>query len=65
LAESSEALLAGKGGAKKSAKKGCWLNCRQMCCNKRITTQEELLQMHITADAEAKTDAASRDSAVE
>jgi hypothetical protein len=27
-----------------------------MCCNKTIMTQEELLQMHIAADTDTKTE---------
>jgi hypothetical protein len=60
----AEALLAGHRG-KRPAKKGCWLNCKQMCCNKRIISQEELLQMHMTTDSESKTDNTSRSSAAE
>jgi len=33
----AEALLGGHKG-KRPAKKGCWLNCKQMCCNKRIVS---------------------------
>jgi len=51
----AEALLQGH-RPKRPAKKGCWLNCKQMCCNKTIVSQEELLQMHIAADTDSKTD---------
>lgn len=64
LAADAEALLAGNKG-QRPVKKGCWLNCRQMCCMKRIISQEELLQMHMTADEDGRTDETSRDSAIE
>lgn len=64
LAADAEALLAGNKG-QRPVKKGCWLNCKQMCCMKRIISQEELLQMHMTADEDGRTDETSRDSAIE
>ena len=60
--QDAEALLGGHKG-KRPQKKGCWLNCKQMCCNKRIVSQEELLQMHMTSDAESRTENTSRSSA--
>lgn len=43
-AADGEALLSGGNRSKRPAKRGCWMNCKVMCCNKRIVTQEEMLQ---------------------
>jgi hypothetical protein len=34
------------GKVKKSKKKGCWLNCKVMCCYKKVPTQRELLDQY-------------------
>jgi hypothetical protein len=34
----SEALLGGGHKTKRTSKKGCWFNCKMMCCNKRIVS---------------------------
>ena len=35
------ALLPGReGGGRGRRRKGCWFNCREMCCNKRVMTQQ-------------------------
>jgi DHHC palmitoyltransferase len=62
--QDAEALLGGH-KPRRAAKKGCWANCGQMCCNKTIMSQEELLQMHIAADTDTKTDPTSRASDAE
>ena len=33
----------GRRGRKKSRCCGCWLNCKQMCCFKKIPSQKDLL----------------------
>ena len=32
-------------------RRGCWGNCGQMCCNKRIQSQADLLAMHMAESA--------------
>jgi hypothetical protein len=43
-------LLGDKQPVRRRAKKGCWANCGQMCCNKKIISQQKLLELH-TADS--------------
>jgi len=46
----SEALIDGE-RPRRRRRRGCWGNCGQMCCNKKIMTQRELLQMHMAESA--------------
>ena len=39
-------LPGGEGAGRGRRKKGCWANCGQMCCNKKVPTQEQLLSIH-------------------
>ena len=57
LASVSEAvpLMEGEEGKAvkrpRRGKRGCWGNCGQMCCNKRVMSQGELLEMHMAESA--------------
>ena len=45
--EDDSSLLLNAGGRDSRRKKGCRLNCREMCCNKRVVSQEKLLQAYL------------------
>ena len=36
-------LPGGAGGGRGRRRRGCWANCGEMCCNKKVMTQEALL----------------------
>jgi len=36
-----------KQSPRRRGKLGCWANCGQMCCNRAIISQKELLQLYI------------------
>ena len=45
--------LLSKTGGRNKKKKGCWLNCKTMCCNKQIMTQERLYQVYLAEATES------------
>ncbi len=45
--------LLSKTGGRNKRKKGCWLNCKTMCCNKQIMTQERLYQVYLAEATES------------
>ena len=47
----NSALSAREGGRRR--KKGCWFNCSQMCCNKKVVSQDQLLQMYLAEATES------------
>jgi hypothetical protein len=44
-------LLSGAGRGRK--KRGCWFNCKEMCCNKRVVSQDRLLQIYLAEATES------------
>jgi len=48
VGDDAAALLPGGHGAGRGRRRrGCWANCGEMCCNKRVMTQQALLDMHM------------------
>ena len=46
-------LLSARGGGRGHRKRGCWLNCREMCCNKQVVSQDRLLQVYLAEATES------------
>lgn len=49
--DGTSSLLSNAGRGRK--KKGCWLNCKSMCCNKRVVSQDRLLQIYLAEAADS------------
>ena len=50
--DGTSSLLSNAGGRGRK-KKGCWLNCKAMCCNKRVVSQDRLLQIYLAEAADS------------
>ena len=51
VGEENLSLLSKTGGRRK--KKGCWMNCKSMCCSKQVMSQDRLLQVYLAEATES------------
>jgi len=53
LHEDNDSLLSKTGGRNQKRQRGCWLNCKEMCCNKQVVSQDRLLQVYLAEATES------------
>ena len=55
LRDDESALLSGNAGGRSGSRrqKGCWMNCREMCCNKQVVSQDRLMQIYLAEASES------------
>ena len=50
--DDESALLSATGGRSRR-NRGCWMNCKLMCCNKTVVSQDRLLQVYLAEATES------------
>lgn len=53
LPDEGASSLLSNAGTRNRKKRGCWLNCKEMCCNKRVVSQDRLLQIYLAEATES------------